>query len=159
MKKIIILSFISVLFLVSCAESKAVVDAGKNVRGDWTITNVTVDGINPDHVNVMAFHQADYKCFIGSTWRLIQNNSSGNYTLNGGPSCPSETTQIKWFLTEENGAMMFKFKKIYEGEKPKNVVDGYNLRVVNNDGNHLVLRQDMMFEGKAIGINYSFSRN
>ena len=30
MKKLIILSFISVVFLVSCAESKAVVDAGKH---------------------------------------------------------------------------------------------------------------------------------
>lgn len=159
MKKFIFLSLMSVFFFISCAESKAVVESGKLMRGDWTVTNVSVDGINEDYVNVTAFHQADSNCFVGSTWHLVQNNASGNYTLHGGEGCPAETTKIKWFLTEENGAMMFKFKKIYEGEKPKHVVDGYNLRVVSNTGNNVVLRQDMLFEGKPIGINYTFTKN
>lgn len=158
MKKILLVSILSISFLISCAESKAVVDSGKLMRGDWTITNVTIDGIQSSYVNITAFDQAKTDCFIGSTWHLVQNNSSGNYSINAA-GCPNETTPIKWFLTEKNGQMEFFFKKIYSGEKPKNVVDGYKMRVTTNTGNYLILTQDLQFEGKPISVHYTFSRN
>ena len=158
MKKICFLSILTMLTLVSCAESKAVVSEGKSVRGDWTVSQVSVDGINESYVNAKVFDQADFKCYEGSVWHLVQNNASGYYTLHGGMDCPSETTNIKWFLTEKNGKMEFMFKKVYEGEKPKNVVDGYTLDVVNVSENMMVLKQNLSFEGKPISINYTFTK-
>lgn len=150
---------LALFIFIGCAESKQVVNNEKLMRGDWTITDVSVDGINQAHVNITVFHQAKADCFIGSQWHLVQNNATGNYTLNGGGDCPAETTKIKWFLTEQNGQMTFKFKKVFEGEKPKHVVDGYDLNVISNTGTHLVLRQNLQFEGKPIGVNYTFSKN
>lgn len=159
MKKIILFSFMAVMLFVSCAESKAVVQGEKLMRGDWTITDVSLDGVSESYVNANVFDQADYQCFIGSQWHLVQNNSSGHYTLNGGSGCPSETTNIKWFVTEKNGVTEFMFKKIYPGEKPKNVAEGYSMRVISNTGNSIVMKQDVMFEGKQMGINYTFQKN
>lgn len=148
----------SFIFMTSCTNTKLVADQEKMMRGDWTLTDVSVDGINENQVDITVFDQAKTKCFEGSTWHLVQNNATGKYTLNGGADCPSETTKIKWFLTETNGQFYFNFKKIYEGEKPKNVVDGYKMRVASNTGSSIVLEQELSFEGKPLSVFYTFNK-
>lgn len=159
MSKIFLLGIVSIVLLTSCAESKVVIDSESKMRGDWIISNVSYDGINPKYINTKVFDEADPKCYIGSEWHLVQNNNSGNYTLNGSENCPSGITNIKWFVSDEGGNTYFNFKRIYEGEKPKNVTDGYKLKITNNNGSMIILRQDISFEGKTIGINYTFSKN
>lgn len=146
------------LALTACNNSKVIADNEKLMRGDWTITDVSVDGINESYVDITVFDQAKSQCYEGSTWHLVQNNASGNYSLNGGSGCPNETTKIKWFVTESNGQYYFNFKKVYEGEKPKNVVDGYKMRVASNTGSSIVLQQELMFEGKPISVFYTFTK-
>jgi|SRR5690554_5672931 len=158
MKKLAVFSLLSFLIFVSCAESKAVVESGKVIRGDWVISSVSVEGIEAKNIEAKVFDQASFLCYAGSQWHLVQNNSSGYYTLRGGSGCPSETTNIKWFITEVNGYTEFKFKKVYSGEKPKNVTDGYSLRVVYQGKDSFVLAQDLLFEGKPIQILYTFSK-
>ncbi len=158
-KGILFIFVFSLSFMYSCTNSKAVADSAKLMRGDWTITNVSVNGIEQSYVDITVFDEADTQCYVGSTWHLVQNNATGNYTLNAGSDCPSGTTKIKWFITEEGGESYFNFKKIYEGERPKNVVDGYKMRVSANTGSTIVLVQDLMFEGKPISVNYTFQKN
>jgi hypothetical protein len=160
MKNLIFGGLILLGILNSCSStSKMTADSEKLMRGDWTITDVAVDGIDESAVKITVFDEADSNCFEGSSWHLVQNNASGNYTLNGGGDCPGVTTKIKWFVTEDNGQMYFNFKKIYEGEKPKNVVDGYKLRVTSNTGSNIILAQDLMFEGKPVSVFYTFQKN
>lgn len=159
MKNVIISSIVFLLALTSCTNTKVLADNEKLMRGDWVITNVSVDGINQSYVDVTVFDEANSQCYNGSTWHLVQNNASGNYTINAGGDCPSSTSKIKWFITEENGQSYFNFKRIYEGEKPKNVLDGYKMRVLSNTGSSFTLRQDLLFEGKQIGVNYTFTKN
>ncbi len=158
MNKIFLMGIISVFMLSACNESKVVIDSEKIMRGDWTVTNVSFDGVDASHVNAVVFDEADPKCYIGSQWHLVQNNNSGNYNLQGSGNCPSGMTKIKWFVTDEGGARYFNFKKVYEGEKPKNVMDGYRMKIVTSTADYLVLRQDIRFEGSIIGINYTFSK-
>jgi len=158
-KKFIYLSLITFCLVTSCTNTKVVADSEKLMRGDWTVTNVSVEGINQSYVDVTVFDEANSKCYEGTAWHLVQNNATGNYTFNAGGNCPAGTTKIKWFITEENGQMYFNFKKVYEGEKPKNVVDGYKMRVASNTGSTIVLVQDLMFEGKPISVSYTFQKN
>ena len=160
MKNLIFCSLLLFGILTSCSStSKMTADSEKLMRGDWTITDVSVDGIDESAVNITVFDEADSDCFEGSAWHFVQNNATGNYTLNGGGDCPGGTVKIKWFVSEDNGQMYFNFKKIYEGEKPKNVVDGYKLRVTSNTGSTFILSQDLMFEGKPISVFYTFQKN
>lgn len=158
-KKFIYLSLITFCLVTSCTNTKVVADSEKLMRGDWTVTNVLVEGINQSYIDVTVFDEANSKCYEGTAWHLVQNNATGNYTFNAGGNCPAGTTKIKWFITEENGQMYFNFKKVYEGEKPKNVVDGYKMRVASNTGSTIVLVQDLMFEGKPISVSYTFQKN
>ena len=158
-KNLIYFSVIAFFAVTSCTSTKVAADNEKLMRGDWTVTNVSVSGINQSYVDITVFDEANSKCYIGSTWHLVQNNATGNYTFNAGGNCPAGTTKIKWFVTDENGQMYFNFKKIYEGEKPKNVLDGYKMRVASNTGSNIVLVQDLMFEGKPISVSYTFQKN
>jgi len=158
MKNMVYLSLITFCLAVSCTNTKVIADNEKLMRGDWAVTNVSVEGINQSYVDVTVFDEGNSKCYEGSSWHLVQNNATGNYTFNAGGNCPSGTIKIKWFITDENGQYYFNFKKIYEGEKPKNVVDGYKLRVASNTGSTIVLVQDLMFEGKPISVSYTFQK-
>lgn len=158
MKNLILFS--SLIFLIiSCTNTKVIADSEKLMRGNWTITDVSIDGVNEAHVNINVLDEARAQCYEGSSWYLVQNNASGTYSLNGGSGCPSQTNKIKWFVTEEGGQSFFNFKRIYEGEKPKNIVDGYKLRITSNTGSTIVLAQDLTFEGKPVTVSYTFQKN
>lgn len=156
--KNLIWSCLGLMFLASCSGTKVAVENEKLMRGDWTVTDVTVDGIDESYVNVTVFDGVNANCFEGSNWHLVQNNSTGNYALSGGADCPASSNKIKWFVTEEGGANYFNFKILYEGEKPKNVVDGYKMRISDNTGSSIKLTQDLTFEGKPIQVNYNFQK-
>lgn len=158
MKNFIFSCLGAMFILISCEGSKAVIKEEVLMRGDWTISNVSISGINENLVKVTVLDEAEAKCFEGSNWHFVQNNASGNYQLNGGGNCPSGGANIKWFVTDENGQKYFNFKKVYQGEKPKNVLDGYKMRISSNTGNTIVLVQDLMFEGKPIQVNYIFEK-
>ncbi len=159
MKNLILMNFAALVLLASCAGSRAVVDNEIQMRGDWTVTDVSISGINESYVNITVLDEAKSQCYEGSSWHLVQNNASGNYTLNGGADCPAQMSKIKWFVTDEGGQMFFNFKRIYDGERPKNVVDGYKMRITSNTGTTMVLTQDLMFEGKPINVSYTFQKN
>lgn len=158
MKNLIYLSLLVFSLATSCTNTKVVADSEKLMRGNWTVTDVSVSGISESYVNITVLDEAQAQCYEGSTWYLVQNNASGNYSLNGGGDCPATTSKIKWFVTDEGGQSFFNFKRIYEGEKPKNVVDGYKFRITSNTGSTIVMMQDLMFEGKPISVSYTFQK-
>ncbi len=158
MRNTFLLIILSAFFAVSCSSSKIATETGRTIRGDWTITNVSISNENPAYVNINVFDEASYKCYTGSTWHLVYNNNTGYYTLNGGADCPSWTTSIKWDIKEQSGQPYFEFKQIMQGEKPKNVTSGYQLRVAYSSENSFMLVQDIMFEGKPIQVNYTFEK-
>lgn len=122
------------------------------LKGDWEITSIDYE----KGLKIKPFDEgADAKCWVGSHWRLIPNNYSGAYELKGGGSCPAVTQPIKFEVTRDND---FKFKKITEGTKAKNVVSGYILHLENRATDQFSLIQDVPFEGKTIKVVYNFQR-
>ncbi len=157
MKKMIFIGIWAFAF-VACTNTKAIADSEKLMRGSWTVTDVSISGVNEKSVMVNVFDEASLKCYEGSSWELVQNNASGTYTLGSGSDCPQQTNKIKWFITEEGGQSYFNFKRIGD-ERPKNVVDGYKLRITSNTGSSIALVQDLLFDGKPINIHYTFQKN
>ena len=102
----------------STGTSSSSVSRGKFV-GTWTLTNVNYDGLVPGAVQNV-FDQAPPEAFVGSTWKCT-NSGNGIYTLSNG------TAQTIFWSVFNGGSTgtQFQFKKLYQGDKAKNVQEGY----------------------------------
>jgi len=127
----------------SVVNKTAGVDRSKFV-GTWTVTNVTYEGIIGNAVQKI-FDQASPAAFEGSTWQLT-NSGNAVYTLSNGTA-----QSIYWSYYNPGGGVqaMFQFKKVYEGDKVKNVDDGYRLAIDNMDGSTMTLKVPVDLGGKT----------
>lgn len=154
--EIIVMAVIIGLTVVSCSTQNAATGVSNVGRGKftgtWTLNNVSYDGLVESAVSNV-FDQAKPSAFVGSTWKLT-NSGNGIYTLNNGTS-----QTIYWSVnnSDPNG-QMFQFKKIYEGDKAKNVQQGYQLMVSSNDGNNMILKSPVSIGNGTGYIVYSFSK-
>jgi hypothetical protein len=148
MKRILIIAAIlcsSLLVLQSCSSTKngsAATSLKKgNVTGTWVVSNITFEGI-PSIAVKSLFNEASYQCFEGSTWKLT-NSGNGSYILPGGSSCAAKTQDIYWSVSTADET--FQFKKLNEGDKAKNVTDGYRLILSSATGDNLVLKSPIEY--------------
>lgn len=147
--------FMAVLFS-ACSGPKNTM-AGADVSrskftGNWTITHVGYEGLVSGAVQNV-FDQAPPAAFAGSTWRLT-NSGNGLYTLTNGTS-----QSIYWSVnnSDPNG-QLFQFKKIYQGDKAKNIETGYQLVVAGNDGSTMTLKSPVAVGNGTAYVVYTFSK-
>jgi allophanate hydrolase subunit 2 len=156
MKKILqfTLSVLALAFILqACSTTKSLVGASHgHINGTWTLTNVSYDGLVPGAVHDV-FNQAPPAAFVNSTWKLT-NSGDGMYTLANGTS-----QSIFWSYNDQDKSNpIFQFKKIYEGDKAKNITEGYQLNVVQVDGSSMTLKSPIVVGSKTAYIVYSFSK-
>lgn len=154
MKNIFLIGMVGSMLAVSCSTVQNAKTAQNNraeflkLKGTWEITSVDYD----KNYRVKPFDEgADAKCFVGSQWKLIPNNYSGTYTINGGTDCPTLTQPIKF---EVVGGTEFKFKKIVSGTKAKQNLSGYSLNLVGQTDNTFSLEDNI----NGVKIIYNFQK-
>ncbi|CAI8902477.1 lipocalin family protein [Chryseobacterium sp. CH21] len=159
MKKLLLAGMLGTsLFAVSCSSvNKAATSQNQRadflkMKGDWQIVSIDYE----KGYKIKPFDEgADAQCFVGSHWRLIPNNWTGAYTLNGGGDCPAITQPIKFEVKDGN---TFMFKKIAAGTKAKQNSVGYSLTLINQTTDQFSLQQDVPFEGGNVKVVYNFQR-
>jgi len=171
MKKVILILTVGVtMILGSCASTnvqKSQMETGKEVRGAWTLADVSYAGLADREAqgnNLVTetistvFDTANPECYVGSTWNLVQNNKTGTYTFNNSSAaCPTGTAKIIWDIREEGTTSYFTFKDV-TGIKAKQNTTGYKLRVDYLDANTMTLVQDVNASGKIAQVIYTFQR-
>ncbi|MFC5282312.1 hypothetical protein [Pedobacter alpinus] len=130
MKKVILttLSFcLMAIIISSCASKNAASTNYKVSKGTisntWTVNNVSLEGFPAGYQIKNAFDMAPYQNFTGSIWKLYGGNS-GIITLSNGT-----TQNIYWSLINNGTNPIFQFKKVDDGEKAREVTDGYQLNI------------------------------
>ncbi|SIQ90303.1 Lipocalin-like domain-containing protein [Chryseobacterium sp. RU37D] len=160
MKKLLLAGMLGTsLFAVSCSTVNNAKTAQNQrseflkMKGDWQIVSIDYD----KKFKIKPFDDGvDAQCFVGSHWRLIPNNWTGAYTLNGGGTCGTGFTQpIKVDVVSGN---TFNFKKIANGTKAKQNTVGYTLNLVNQTTDQFSLEQNIPFEGENVRVVYNFER-
>ena len=133
----------------SAETSASSVSRGKFV-GTWTMTNVSYDGLVANAVQNV-FDQAAPSAFIGSTWKFT-NSGNGIYTLSNG------TSQTIFWSTFNGGTTgtQLQFKKLYEGDKAKNVQEGYRLNVGNVSSSGMTLMSPVAVGSGTGYVVYTF---
>ncbi len=99
------------------------------------------------------FGEKSYKCFQGSTWNLT-NSGNGSYTLPASSTCGSVMQTIFWSAAPKD--QTFQFKKIFEGDKAKNVTEGYRLVLTDLSSTQMILKSPIEFGGKTANIVLTF---
>ncbi len=154
--EIILMAVVIGMTVTACSSTNkatGVANVGRGkFTGTWTISSVNYDGLVENAVS-RAFDEAKPSAFIGSTWKLT-NSGNGMYTLTNG------TSQSIFWSVNNNGAngQMFQFKKIYEGDKAKNVQQGYQLLVGSNNGSTMVLKTPVAIGSSTGYVIYTFDK-
>ena len=156
MKNLLLAGILGAAISVSCSTAKTA-QSNKaeflKLKGNWEIASVDYD----KNFKVKPFDEgADAQCFVGSQWKLIPNNWTGSYALNGGGECPSVIQPIKFEVVNGNE---FKFKKLLEGSKAKAVTVGYSLNLVSQTADGFSLEQNIPSDGENVRIVYNFVRS
>jgi hypothetical protein len=156
MKKILhfSLSVLALTFILqACSTTKSLVGAQNGpINGNWTLTNVTYEGLVAGAVQNV-FDQAPPAAFVNSTWAL-SNSGNGSYTLANGTS-----QTIFWsYNTQDKANPIFQFKKVFEGEKAKNITEGYQLNVAQADNTSMTLKSPVTVSGKTAYVVYTFRK-
>ena len=125
-----------------------------DVSGNWTLTDVTFDGI-PEIAVKNFLGESSYKCFVNSTWSLT-NSGNGSYSLPGSDACAAKTQAIFWSVN--NAAGTFQFKKLYEGDKAKNVTEGYVMNLTATDGNTMTIKSPISYSGRTANVVLNFTK-
>ena len=138
-----------VIALASCSSLDQKSQVG--IKGNWTISQVSYPG--SDYIKVTSFDVADSQCFVGSSWKFVSNNNTGEMSL-AKAGCPSFTSPIVWSVTKEGAFTL----KITEGEKAKRVSQGYFLQVRNQTESSFQLVDKVNVGGKTVDVVYQFNR-
>ena len=148
------------LLFTSCAQTnvvKAEMDTAKQVRGIWTLSDVSYQNLDGFAVNNVC-DMANPECYEGSTWNLVQNNKSGTYTFNNtNADCPSGTANIVWNVLQDGSDQYFTFKDV-TGIKAKQNTAGYRMKLDYVDANAMRFVQDVNADGKIGQVVYTFQR-
>jgi len=155
-RSILALSFTALIFTSCSTPQNAMNGAPAASRGKftgiWTLTDINYDGLVENAVQNV-FDQAPPAAFKGSTWNLT-NSGNGIYTLANGTS-----QTIFWSINSSDPkGQVFQFKKIYQGDAPKNVTAGYQLYIGSADGSHMVLKSPVAVGNSTAYIIYAFTK-
>lgn len=151
----LILSAIIVLLITSCSSSKNATDLSAtngHLEGTYTITDIQTD-IPAGFKITDAFDEGPYENFKGSTWDLVRNGK-GSFTMPNGTK-----ENIYWSIDGKGNDAQFQFKKL-NGEKARNVTDGYRLQLQNISSNSFIARSPVdLGNGKTGYITYIFTKS
>ena len=143
-----------VFFIAGCSTSKKATDlkaTNGSLSGKWTVSEINVDLPSAFKVTDV-FDEAPYMDFQGSTWDLIRNGN-GSFTLANG-----KKENIYWSIYGKGDNAQFQFKKL-NGEKARNVAEGYRLQLQNITSNSFIAKSPVdLGNGNTGYITYTFTK-
>jgi len=129
-----------------------------NVKGQWVLDGVEKKNFLPGTNVKTIFDEAPMECFVGSTWNLMANGKGSiTFSADGELCAPGATREIFWSIYKPDGGdAQFQFKKLYPGEKAKDITEGYRLDLAYADGQTLTLQMPVNAGAKNAYIEFKF---
>ena len=163
MKKLsLLLSIIAfVIFMASCTSTKEARNYKNSVNGTWQLRTITTEGIT-GKIKAQILNEADFNCFVGSTWNFNQYNNLGYYSISkNGAECAALKRNIRWSIYETEGQpKMLQYKRVDEKYKDMDAGDaGFRLTILSLEKNSMQLKSEINFEGKPASFIYNFVKN
>lgn len=162
MKKvnIVLQLFLLIILVSSCSTSKEARGYKKTIDGNWQLQTVVTEGIM-GKIKAQVFNEADFNCFVGSSWHFNSNNSLGSYTISqNAKECEAIKRDIRWSVYEPAGlSKQLQFKRL--DSKLKEIDEnsgGFRFTIIQADNNSMQLKSEFTFENKPAAFIYNFVR-
>ena len=133
------------------------------LKGKWVLNSVDREDIPANYTIKNIFDEAPVDCFIGSVWNLPGGNYQGSIEFHtAGTLCADGAVRnLVWSIYDvpnDNLQPQFQFKKLYAGERARNVTSGYRLDLSYSDGQSLVMRMPIPLDNGEGNLVFNFSR-
>ncbi len=150
-----------IILIASCSTSKEARKYRSTINGNWQLQTVVTEGIT-GKIKASVFNEADFNCFIGSTWNFNSTNSLGSYTISKNANeCAAIKRNIRWSIYEaKDEPKLFQFKRL--DDKLKEIDEnsgGFRFTIIQADNNTMQLKSSITFEGKPAAFIYNFVKN
>lgn len=151
---------LTIFLFISCSSSKQARTYKKIIDGNWQLQTVVTESI-PGKFKALLFNEADFNCFIGTSWSFNDHNNLGTYSINkNGNECAAIKRNIRWTIYEATGEpKLLQFKRLDDKLKEIDDGGGFRFSIVKLDNNTMQLRSDITFEGRPASFVYNFVRN
>jgi hypothetical protein len=141
-KSTLILGFVAVIAACSPKTTTTAPTVSRgDVSGKWMVTSVNMEGFPAGTSAGRVFDLANAQDFQGSTWDL-KGGGTGTISLTNGAVQP-----IYWSVNRTTATPTFQFKKLMDGQKPKDVETGYSIEFGDVSGQTAVFKTPVMLSG------------
>lgn len=163
MKNLIFLISVAtfVLLISSCSSSKISRNKINPITGTWQLHTITTEGIT-GKVKMQLLREADFNCFVGSTWYFNRSGNTGHYIISkNGSECAAVRRNINWSVTKEGEVPVTLMYKRMDEQNHNMDTDGmvFNFKITELTAKSMQLRSDTVNAGKPIGFIYNFVKN
>jgi hypothetical protein len=153
LKSTLILGFVAVFAACSTTKTATAPTVSRgDVSGTWTVTSVDMQGFPAGTSAGRVFDMANAQDLQGSTWDL-KGGGTGTVTLSNGTVQP-----IYWSVNRTTAVPTFQFKKLMDGQKPKDVESGYSIEFGDVSGSTAVFKAPVAMSGQTAYINLNLAK-
>lgn len=133
------------------------------VKGTWVLKSIERENIPAAYTIKNILDEAPVDCFKGSVWNLPGGNHQGSITFNASGQLCADGAQrhIVWSIYDPKMSghqPQFQLKKIYPGEKARDVSSGYRLDLSYADEDRLEMRMPIPLDDGTGNLVFSFDR-
>ena len=148
---------IIILLFASCMAARESRSFQKSMSGNWQLQTIISEGVT-GKVKTQLFNEADFDCFIGSTWNFNNANNMGNYSIPNATNCSAVKRNIRWSIYEAKGQpKLLQYKRLDDN---LNEIDensgGFRFTILQLNNTSLQLKSDMNLDGKPAALIYNF---
>lgn len=145
------------IIITSCATTNAVKQTKQIVKGNWTLSSITYDGVGEFRSTLL--QDVTATCFEGSNWYFVANNNRGSYDILNS-NCSTGERKFIWTVPGN--------KQITEGDILLKITDdnyksesnaGYRLEVTSLSENSMTWSLPSNVNGKTVYVNMNFIKN
>lgn len=148
---------IIILLFASCMAARESRTFQKSMNGNWQLQTIVSEGV-AGKIKTQLFNEADFDCFIGSTWNFNNENNMGNYSISTAPTCAAVKRNIRWSIYEaKDQPKLLQYKRL---DNNMNEIDenssGFRFTILQLNNTSLQLKSDMNLDGKPAALIYNF---
>ena len=145
------------LTISSCSANRELSTNAHRITGNWQLNTIISEAIKSETV-ITLFNEADFRCFIGSSWNFTKDIASYSISSSSDGRCNKIKRNHTWRLFINNQkSMLIQLKKLGDNMQeadPGSI--GYLFEIITLNSKAMQLRSEIMINGHTGVFLFNF---